>query len=158
MLLWLLKLRRTWAAQTGNCTRIISCSSRSAAGAYDGGVDEPEVATQATALLKIFQQMREDFCKCPVATPTPEASVNSLPRAVVFWDVSPGSAGVKAPQDSIEEAVVIFQGPATAAVVYPVWEEGRDALPLRPRKLVPTAHRQLPRGYLPSSQLGSAVM
>src|SRR5207245_4478217 len=128
------------------------------AGANDGSIDEPQIATQAAAMFQVLQQVREDFCKCPVATPASETPVDGLPRTVAFRNVPPGSAGVKAPQDSVEEAVVVFQGSATAAVVHPVWEERGDALPLQPRKFVPAAHRRLPWGYILPPQVGSAVM
>jgi hypothetical protein len=49
--------------------------------------------------------------------------------AVAFRDVPPGRAGVEAPEDAVEDASVIFQGPTATAVMPRLGQERRESLP-----------------------------
>src|SRR5262245_55542786 len=69
------------------------------AGPDHGRIDEPKVVTQVAPLLQGVEQRGKDFRPGAVAAPAPEATVNGFPRAIDFWDVAPGGAGVQAPED-----------------------------------------------------------
>src|SRR5262249_3279369 len=112
-----------------------------AAGAKDGGIDEPQFVAQAALTLKVFQQMGEDPSPSAVFPPRSEAAVASFPGAVTLGDVAPGGAGVETPEDAIEDAVLILPATATTVFVRRVREERGDALPLLLREFRATRHR-----------------
>src|SRR6201987_1006269 len=75
------------------------------AGPDHGRIDEPKVVTQAAPLLQGVEQGGKDLRPGAVAAPSSEAAVDGFPRAIDFRDVSPGGAGVEAPEDTIEDTV-----------------------------------------------------
>src|SRR5262249_51371706 len=140
----LCELRRRWTGQLGNLVRMFLRPRGRTAGANDRGIDQPEVVAQAAALFQVFQQMREDLGPGTITAPTAEAAVDGLPRAIPIGDVPPGSAGMEAPQNAVNDAVVILPRTAAPTVVSPMRKESRDALPLMPRKFVAMAHKRSP--------------
>src|SRR6266436_677807 len=104
MSLWLFKLCRRWTAKSGSFVGSLPRPSRSSAGADNGGIDKPQVAPEAAALLQVFQQVCEDCGPCTVPTPTSETAIDGLPGAIIFRDVAPGGTCVKSPEDAIEDA------------------------------------------------------
>ena len=133
-------------------------SCRGSTGPDHGRIDEPKVVTQAAPLLQGVEQGGKDLRPGAVAAPAPEAAVDGFPRALGLRDVSPGGAGAQAPEDAVEEAVMAFQGPATAAAVSRRGEERRDALPVAIRKFMATAHGGPTKGNLLLRRVESAVV
>jgi hypothetical protein len=158
MLRWLLELRRPGAPQAGDLRRLLFRAGGGATGADHRGIDEPQVVAETAAPLQVFQQVGEDLGPGAVLAPAAEAAVDGFPGAVGFGDVPPRGAGVQAPQDAVEEAVMIFQGPTAAAVVRRVGEERRDAFPVGIGKFMTRAQGWPPRRSLPSRRVGSGVM
>lgn len=95
---------------------------------------------QAALTLKPFQQVGEDPSPGAVFPPASEAAVDGFPGAIALGDVTPRGAGVEAPQDAVEEALMILPGPATTALVRRVREERGDALPLPLREFMAPRH------------------
>src|SRR5712691_11483451 len=109
--------------QTWGLTWMLSRASGSAAGADNSGIDKPKIVAQASVLLQVFQQVRENIGPRAIAAPSSEAAIDRFPRAVALRNVSPGGAGVAAPQDAVEKAVVILKGSATTSAVNAVREK-----------------------------------
>lgn len=101
-----------------------------AAGADDSGIDEPQGVAETPLTFEVFQQVRENPSPGAVFTPASEAAVDGFPRAIALGNVTPRGAGVEAPQDAIEEALMILPGPATTVLVRRVREERGDAFPM----------------------------
>jgi hypothetical protein len=154
----LCELRRRWTGQLGNLVRMFPRPCGRTAGANDRGIDKPEVVAQAAALFQVSQQMREDLGPGTVTTPTSEAAIDGLPRAIPIGDVPPGSTGMQAPQNTVKEALVILQRTAAPTVVSPMRKESPDALPLIPRKFVAMAQKRSPEKNVPALELGSVIM
>jgi len=157
MFRWLRELRRQWSAQAGNFVRRVLGTRCRSTGANDRGIHQPKVVAQAPPLFQILQEMGKDLGPRAIAAPAPEASINSLPATEGPRNVTPRRPGVQAPQDAVEDAMVIFKGSAAATAVSALREEVRDASPLLPRKRVPLAHWKLPGRGLWACQRDSAV-
>src|SRR5437763_13396471 len=83
-------------------------SAGSAATTNDGGIDKPQPVAQSAVAFLLLQEAGQDAGPGAIASPTPKASIDALPRAIAFWDVTPGGAGVQTPEDTIEDPSVIF--------------------------------------------------
>jgi hypothetical protein len=85
---------------------------------------------QAALAFALFQQVGEDLRPSAVAPPPAKAGIEALPGAIAFRDVPPRSPGVQPPEDAVDDAPVILQRPATAAVMSRGWQEWRKMFPL----------------------------
>jgi len=95
---------------------------------------------QTAPTLEVLQQVSEDPSPSAVVAPASEAAVDGFPGPIALGDVAPGGASVEAPEDPIEDALMILPGSATTVLVGRVREEWGDTLPLPLREFMATRH------------------
>src|SRR3954471_16619699 len=99
-------------------------------GTDDGAVDTPEVVVDLPLVVRLVQQRGDDPDPGAVLPPSVEGLEDRLPGAVAFREVTPRGAGMKDPEDSVDDGTGIGERMPCRAVMSPVRQEGRDPSPL----------------------------
>lgn len=98
-------------------------------GSNDGGVDE-DLAKSA-----LSRQRGEDSMPDAGARLARKALVRAIPRAELWWQVTPGTACASNPQHRLDEHAVVF--PAAPGIANLARQKVLDSLPLCICKLLP---------------------
>ena len=83
-----------------------------------------------TPVVEFVQERGGDADPGAVLTPPIEGREDRLPGAVSIGEITPGGAGMQAPEDAMNYRPGIVEGEACAAAMSPVRQEGRDPSPL----------------------------
>ena len=114
------------------------------------GLDQP-------SLVETLLQPLDDPIQQAAVTHLVEAVIDGLPGAIAAGQVTPGSTGLQAPEDAIEDGAVV--PPLAATLPGPAWEEGGEQPPLVIGKIVPL-HTKLdaPGPYFDSSDKAAKLV
>jgi hypothetical protein len=73
--------------------------------------------SETPVAFQMVEEVREEFGPSAVSTPTIEAVVHGLPRAVAFRHVPPGGSGMENPENAVEQAKMGEPGPALSTMM-----------------------------------------
>src|SRR5215813_3275636 len=75
----------------------------------DGTVDTPQVVVDLLLVIQFVEQRGDDANPCAIPAPVVEPGENGLPRSVALREITPGSAGVKGPKNTVDDRSVVLR-------------------------------------------------
>ena len=79
--------------------------------AHDRAIDEVDRPVQLSVAICSLLQRHLDACPDASAPPAIEVAGDDVPRAVLCWQVAPGSSRRQDPEDPIEDTSMRMRGP-----------------------------------------------